>query len=178
MLGKMKSILLDDEFYKSIKDQTIYSEPDAWKHEEFDDAHYESVCFIIVITNHVLQLLQLAAGEFLMYNNAKVSMWLNSRKFMNIKPEILEKGDFIVLNDVLEKEFDAFKITLHGKCFLPENDLMHYWHQTVDLSPCKVINQYGTNFVELTYTQIDEFYCWFTEQKSKISNGMSVSVYA
>ena len=120
---------------------------------------------------HASYTLQLAAGEFLMHKSATVSMWLTSRKFMDIKPHIVEKGDFVVLNDVLEKEFDTFKIKLCDKCFLPKNDLLHYWHRTVDLSPCKVIMKYDRKFVELACTQLDEFYCWFTEQKLKIING-------
>ncbi len=65
-------------------------------------------------------------------------MWLKSRALDN-RDAVEEKQGFVVVNEDLEKEFDAFKAELSDDAYLPESKLILFWYQKTYNSTCRIV---------------------------------------
>ena len=104
-------------------------------------------------------------GEFLLYKSIDVQMWIKSRVYAN-KNSLPEKDRFVVMNDDLEKQYDAFCFEIQSKMFLPENELLHFWYKQIHCAQFTIVEKYGERFFELTPSEIDSFYLWITTERS------------
>ena len=101
-----------------------------------------------------------------------VVLWLESRNFL-CNPLPVEEGDFVIIDDELEKQYDAFKAEIKDTIFIPENDLLYHWYTVEDNTSCvDTVNKFGKKYFILTQENVDAFFMWMKEKKESLRFGV------
>jgi hypothetical protein len=86
-------------------------------------------------------------------------MWLDSRRFEG-KRNVKKNGDFVLINDELEEEYDDFaRNFLKDDLYIPERNITYYFFQEINEKP-PVIYKFGKVYFKLTHDIIDHFFVW------------------
>ena len=73
-----------------------------------------------------------------------------------------EIGDFVVMNDELERDHDAFKLDLKNSIYIPETDIVHSFFE-VEGGKSDVIQKFGKVYFKLSQERVDALYSWMKE---------------
>ncbi len=100
-------------------------------------------------------------GEYGISKDVDIALWLDSRAF-DMKPQLREVCDFIIINGILHDEFDEFKAkeTHPGFSLLPAIELLQYWNVNVRATPIPVISRYGKQYLHLDDAEVDKLCEW------------------
>ena len=100
-------------------------------------------------------------------------IWLESRKFEN-KDALREVQSFVIIDNLLEEEYDAFRSNISDGFYIPENDLLHHWYYNIEQEDPHDVHKYGKIYFKMTQKKLDKFYTWLKNTKA-LASGVHTS---
>ena len=71
-----------------------------------------------------------------------------------------------MVNEDLEKEFDAFKADLRDDAYLSENKLISFWYKKTYNSTCRIVEKFNKRFTVRAPDEMDALYVWISEKET------------
>ena len=100
-------------------------------------------------------------GQFKLYKNFDVMMWLDNRRFEG-KENLKEISKFIVMNDELEKDYDEFMLSFKDAIYIPERDIVHYFFKVASEKPV-IMHKFGKVYFKIAPETLGKLYSWMKD---------------
>ena len=104
-----------------------------------------------------------------------MALWLDSRSY-DSKPQLREASGFVIVNPMLHSEFEAFKAAVSTpECNnLRLGPLLQYWKDFVRPSCGDVLTMFGSHYLRLHYSEVDDLCQWVLDSREACQKGATL----